>query len=168
MATPLLGEMEHTGRFLQRFWSSPEHKRELRLAAMWKYWADIVGADVAELAKPLGRNKSTLFLGVEDAVAMQEVSFHAPHILRAVNASLGETFFDKVRLDLIGAQTSLDAVAETLPSCCGAVSCLSSEIVAKPDNLGKVRNGFFGIPALERCYRAYVRFFDQPKDNLKK
>jgi hypothetical protein len=163
--------MEHVGELLRRFWSSPEHKRELRLAAMWKNWPEIVGADVAKLAKPLGRSKTTLLLGVEDAIAMQEVSFYAQHILRTVNASLGDFFFDKVRLDLIGTRTSLDAVTGTAPSCCGSrYGVVSSPLTVAgvmPDKLGKV-HGFCGMPTLERCYRAYVRLFDQLKDNSKK
>lgn len=159
--------MEHAGSFLQRFWSTPEHKRELRLAAMWKNWPDIVGTDVAELAKPLGHKRTTLLLGVEDAVAMQEASFHAPRILRSVNTSLGETFFDKVHLDLIGARTSLDAVARLLSGHRVAVSRSLAGNNATPGNLGKIGSDFFGLPTLERCYRAYVRLFDQPKDNRK-
>lgn len=151
--------MQRSGDILRRFWRDPEHQRGLRLAVLWTSWPVIVGPEAAELARPLGHNKTTLLLGVEDAVAMQEISFQTPRILQAANAFLGEPFFDKVRLDLLGGRTSLDAIAGSLLDRRKLAPLSPEGIGQKLQGLGNIRGGFSGIPALERCYRAYVRLY---------
>lgn len=157
--------MHSAGEIIQRIWSDPDHQRGLLLVSVWKSWPTIVGSDLSELVKPLGHKGGTLYLGVEDAVVMQEASFQSSHILRQVNAFLGETFFDKVRFDLIGGRTSLDEVADTLPGRFPDPSGLSMKSGIQPDNLGTIRPDFSGSPALARCYKTYVRHFKQLRDN---
>jgi hypothetical protein len=161
--------MEHAGDILRRFWRNPEYQRVLRLVALWDSWSEIVGPEVAELARPLGHNKTTLLLGVEDAVAMQEISFQTPDILRMVNASLGESVFDKVRLDLIGGRTSLDTIAASFPKRPGTSPLLSARNrLPPPVNLGALQDDFSKIPAVERCYKAYVRHYGQSHEHTSK
>lgn len=115
------------------------------------------------MAKPLGRNKSTLLLGVEDPMVMQELHFHSPAILVAVNSALGEKLFDKVRLDLLGGRSSLAAIAEGINA---ELAAGRREIArSSPEGYldlaisgsGQSEHRFAGVPALARCYRAYVR-----------
>jgi len=70
--------------------------------------------EIAGLAKPLGRNKQTLLLGVDDSMAMQEMHFLTQQVLQAVNNALGEVFFDKVHIDLLSGRSSLDSLQQSL------------------------------------------------------
>lgn len=159
--------MLHVGNLLQRFLSTPEHRRALQLVELWTTWDAVLAPDLAQLAKPLGHKDGTLFLGVEDAIAMQEVSLQIPAILHAVNAALGEPFFDKIRLDLLRGRTSLDAVAESF-STDGKEPSRPMHPGAKAlprdaREIGMLGRGFSRIPALERCYQAYVRLLKKNK-----
>ncbi|SDB35745.1 Protein of unknown function [Desulfonatronum thiosulfatophilum] len=152
---------------LHGLWSDPEHRRRLRLARMWTSWSKIVGDHVAELARPLGHNKTTLLLGVDDPMAMQEIHFQTSAILEAVNAALGEKCFDKVRLDLLNGRSPLDAIAQTLVR--GREVRSRSPRQAFDDagftagDLGHDAGSFSAVPALERCYRAYVRLVEETR-----
>ena len=160
---------------LHDFWNRSERRLQWRLAEIWSSWSTVVGTDIADLAKPLGRNKATLLLGAEDPMVMQEMHFHAPTILRAVNAALGEKVFDKVRLDLLGGRSSLVAVADAMVNdlCEGkkSASRFSPEIYAhagvRPERTSHLDKRFSDVPALERCYRAYVRSLEQVRSSNK-
>lgn len=159
--------MLHIGNLLQGFWSTPEHLRSLRLVAVWTAWDTIVAPDLAQLAKPLGHRDSTLFLGVEDAIAMQEVSFQTLDILHAVNTALGELYFDKIRLDLLRGRTSLDAVAKLVSvnreKARRPQHPEANALSRNPRQIGALPSGFSRIPAVERCYQAYVRSLKMDK-----
>lgn len=159
--------MLHIGNLLQGFWSTPKHRRALRLVALWTAWDAVVDPDLARLAKPLGHKDRTLFLGVEDAIAMQEVSLQTPDILHAVNTALGEPFFDKVRLDLLRGRTSLDAVAESVSvsreKAPRPIHSVANALSGDTREIGTLRPGFSRIPAVERCYQAYVRLLKKDK-----
>jgi len=153
----------HAGEILQDFWNHPDRQRHLRLAALWTSWPDIVGPEIAGLAKPLGRNKQTLLLGVDDSMAMQEMHFLTQQVLQAVNNALGEVFFDKVHIDLLSGRSSLDSLQQSLmrgrtPKERTSVRILQDAGVPV-QKLGRQIGNFSDIPALERCYEAYVRAF---------
>ncbi len=160
---------------LHDFWNKAERRLQWRLAEIWSSWPAVVGPDIADLAKPLGRNKATLLLGVEDPMVMQEMHFHAPTILRAVNSALGEKVFDKVRLDLLGGRSSLVAVADAMGNALRegkmTASRFSPEIYAEAgvrlEGTNHPGNRFSAVPALERCYRKYVRSLEQVKSRNK-
>ncbi|GAB6058452.1 DciA family protein [Desulfonatronum parangueonense] len=149
---------------LHGIWSDPDCRRRLRLARLWSSWSEIVGDHVAELAKPLGHNKTTLLLGVDDPMAMQEMHFQTPAILAAVNAALGEKYFDKVRLDLLNGRSPLDAIEQMLVRGREAGSRTPRQVLESAaldaGELGHDAGRFSTVPALERCYRAYVRLVE--------
>jgi hypothetical protein len=156
---------------LRDFWNSAERRLQWRLAEIWSSWPTVVGPEIADMAKPLGRNKTTLLLGVEDPMVMQEMHFHAPAILRAVNGALGEKVFDKVRLDLLGGRSSLVAVADAMGNALRqgrkTASRFSPQVYAqagvKLEETNHPDKRFSAVPALERCYRKYVRSLEQVK-----
>jgi len=160
---------------LHDFWSGPDRALQRRLAEIWSSWPRIVGQDIADLAKPLGRNKSTLLLGVEDPMVMQEMHFHAPTIMRDVNAALGEKVFDKVRLDLLGARSSLIAVADALEhelregrkTVSGSMPTAYEQAGVRLDDMNDAHGRFAAVPALERCYRSYVRLLEKMETQQK-
>ncbi|MBU1003213.1 MAG: DUF721 domain-containing protein [Proteobacteria bacterium] len=122
------------------------------LTRLWKHWEEVVGEHIAEVARPLGHRKTTLLVGVEDHMLMQELVYYSPAILEQVNAFLGMNFFDKVHVDLIGDHASLDA----LPESTRKAHPLEPK---KPDHLGGLLDKLDPDSPMARCYRAYVDYF---------
>ncbi|MBD5626603.1 MAG: DUF721 domain-containing protein [Desulfovibrio sp.] len=86
------------------------------LQNLWDNWEAALGAELAELARPLGhrdgRKKeesgshgpegvgAVLLLGAEDAMLLQELRFRAEEILARVNGFLGQAYFSEVLVQL--------------------------------------------------------------------
>ncbi|MFP4317010.1 MAG: DUF721 domain-containing protein [Desulfovibrionales bacterium] len=123
------------------------------LARLWKVWPEVVGPEVAELAKPIGHRKGRLILGAEDSIVLQEITYFGPQILERVNGFLGRKFFDKVSVELIRGRSPLDSIDvsprfEPLP-------------VPKPEHLGALIGAMDEDSPVARCYRAYVRMMQE-------
>ena len=104
--------MKKLSEGLSALLSRGEAGKRRRYYELWRDWPRAVGEDVAALCRPLGHRRGILIAGVEDTVAMQELSYATPEILARVNGYLGENCFDKVQFDLLGADSSgCDAVA---------------------------------------------------------
>jgi hypothetical protein len=121
-----------------------------------KKWAEIVGPETAELVKPLGRRNSTLILGAQDSIVIQEISFLSDRILELINAFCGSDFFDKVRVELLKGRAPLDKKL---------VKKTSSRMpVKKPENLGCLKKDMDHDSPVARCYAKYLQFFGQDQD----
>lgn len=85
------------------------------LQQLWDNWEAALGAELAELARPLGhrggRQKeegattsyeegAVLLLGAKDAMLLQELRFRGEEILARVNAFLGHAYFSEVQVSL--------------------------------------------------------------------
>ncbi|MDL2207517.1 DUF721 domain-containing protein, partial [Desulfovibrio sp. OttesenSCG-928-M16] len=46
---------------------------QARLVELWRHWEMVMGEMLAPLGRPLGHKDATLFIGAEDAMAMQEL-----------------------------------------------------------------------------------------------
>ncbi|BBD09609.1 DUF721 domain-containing protein [Desulfovibrio ferrophilus] len=122
------------------------------LTRLWKHWEEVVGDHIAEVARPLGHRKTTLLIGVEDHMLMQELVHYSPAILEQVNTFLGMNFFDKVHVDLIGDHVSLDALPENTRQ----AHPLEPQ---KPEQLGGLVGKLDPDSPMAKCYRAYVEYF---------
>jgi hypothetical protein len=101
------------------------------------------------MAKPLGRRKSHLIIGVTDSVAMQELRFYAQDILDRIAQFLDHQPFDNVAVELIKGRTCLDGVQVE-----------HSWIVPKPkipDHVGELGPYLPEGSAIRSCYEAYIR-----------
>jgi len=125
-----------------------------RLVGLWRNWAEVVGPEVAELARPLGHRKRILLVGAEDSLALQEVGYYSPEILERVNAFLGEESFDKVQADLLLGRAPLDTVGVAPP-------VHRMGLPPRPAELGGLGRLKQDDSAIGRCYRAYVRLFGE-------
>lgn len=72
-----------------------------RMAALWENWSQVLGEDLAGLAKPLAHKEGTLFLGARDSLEIQELSLSSCEILERVNNFLGFPHFSKIRVQLL-------------------------------------------------------------------
>ena len=102
--------MRKLDEVLNKLVSRPDFAPATRLAAILQCWREVVGEDMAGLARPLGHRGKTLLIGCEDPVIMQELSYMAPDILEMVNAKFNEQVFDNVQFDLLANKVPLDEV----------------------------------------------------------
>jgi hypothetical protein len=136
-------------RFLSR--SDPDGTH-YHLSRLWRHWPEVVGPDIAALARPVGRRGTTLLLGTEDHMVAQELTMYAPALLEQANAFLGMNFFDKVRVDLLGDHVSLDSIAPPEPS--------ALPRPGRPGRLGDLAGRLDPASPVARCYAAYLRSFE--------
>jgi hypothetical protein len=134
-----------------------DRKGSLALVRLWRGWAEVVGPEVAQLARPLGRRGSTLILRVDDALAAQELSLFAPQILARVNEFLAEEVFDKVHFELIGSKVPLDGHTQ-------AEEGPPPVRPKRPAGLGGLARTLKRDSPVGRCYRAYLRLFDAAEE----
>ena len=123
----------------------------LRLTQLWRDWSRVMGPELAELAFPLGRRRSTLVVGGSDNLALQELSFQTEEILERANAFMGEPFFDRVELQLGLGRVPLGLPAGIQPS---SRKRLEPE---KPVGLTGSFRDFDPDSALGRAYLACLR-----------
>lgn len=70
-----------------------------RLARLWSDWENVVGEEFAWV-EPLGHKNDILFLGVEDAMEIQEITMRSTEILRLVNAYMESEYFTRLKISL--------------------------------------------------------------------
>ncbi|WP_291320076.1 DUF721 domain-containing protein [Desulfonatronospira sp.] len=116
-------------------------------------WRRIVGAELADLASPVGRKKRTLILGAQDSIVIQEVTFQQEELLRRVNDFCGVVLFDNLRIELLKGRTPLDA-----PLVQNTGTGLEPR---RPKQLGGLLDAFPKGSAIARCYAKYVDFFNK-------
>ncbi len=117
-----------------------------------KNWETIVGQETADLVKPLGRKNSTLILGAQDSMVIQEFSFLSSQILELINSFCGSEFFDKVRVELLMGRTPLDRELVKKPR--------SRPPAKKPLKLGGLKEDLQINSPVGKCYAKYVKFFE--------
>ena len=126
----------------------------MRLTSLWPAWPEIMGPELAKLARPLGHKRRTLLIGCEDPYLMQELTLMAPRILHNVNGFLGQEFFDKVVCELLQGRAPLDGTRPQRPA-------RRRPQPIKPKNFGKLNEYFEKDSAVGKCYRAYAEMFAQ-------
>lgn len=74
-------------------------RERIRLAALWENWMQVMGEEFCWII-PLGNKAGTLFLGVENAMEIQEITLQSPQILERVNLFMGMEYFSQLRVTL--------------------------------------------------------------------
>ncbi|QJB56975.1 DUF721 domain-containing protein [Pseudodesulfovibrio sp. zrk46] len=139
-------------RSLPTFLNKLDTTGGLTLVQLWNAWDELMG-EMAPIARPLGHRGRKLILAAEDPMVMQEAQFLAPMILDTVNGYLGEEVFDKVTFELLNGRVPLDGVIRP-----EAVE--PPRKLKKPKDLGKLTQLLDTDTPLGRCYRAYMRMFE--------
>ena len=125
------------------------------LLRLWDMWDMVMGADLAEIALPLGHRDAVLIVGGEDHLVLQELTYAAPEMLERANAFMDQDFFQRIELQLLMSRTPLNRIQlEKYPV---------DPPASRPEPLG----GLFGLlnpkSPIGRCYAAYVRMFEPDK-----
>lgn len=81
---------------LEAMGGSPERAR---LAGLWRDWAEVMGEEFAWTI-PLGHQGGILFLGVEDAMEIQELGLQSALILERANAYMEREYFSRLRISI--------------------------------------------------------------------
>lgn len=127
----------------------------MRLAAMWGCWNMVMGPELASLAIPLGHRRTTLVIGGEDAMAVQELAMQKKEILERVNVFMDGQFFTKVQVEQTMGRLGLDrprpvvSLREPPPP------------LPRPANLGRLVGVLDPESAVGKCYAAYLAYFDR-------
>lgn len=129
-----------------------------RFRKLWRNWSRIVDEDIALTARPIGHRKRILILGVDDSMAMQNVTYSCPMILYQVNEYLGQAVFDKVIAELIRDRKTLDTIEKK-------VAPAPRIKPVRPQTLGSKRPNFEPGSAIAQCYDAYVNVFKTENDS---
>jgi hypothetical protein len=153
----MMKNMKAIAQALKTYVRSKDMQENLDIARLWQHWPEIVGSELSEMAKPLGRRKGNLVIGVTDSVAMQELRFYAQEILERVLEFLDQQPFDKVVVELIKGRTCLDGVRLE-----------HSWIKPEPELPEHIGELFPYLPkgsAIRSCYEAYVRAVKEAAQN---
>ncbi len=88
-------------------------------SAIWRVWADAVGAGIARRAEPMRLRGRTLVVAVSSAPWMQELSLLKRGIVTAVNERLPRPLLDDLHLVLTeGRNETIPARPRTRPAPC--------------------------------------------------
>ncbi|MBQ9536269.1 MAG: DUF721 domain-containing protein [Desulfovibrionaceae bacterium] len=83
---------------------------QARLVHLWENWKIVLGnEELAQFAIPLGHKKTTLKIGCENSMLLQEIRFLQNDILERVNAFLFRKYFTKLEVQLLSGEAHLTA-----------------------------------------------------------
>jgi hypothetical protein len=109
-------EPHAAGDALQRLLERLGLDRQLRTYRALMHWDEIVGAHLAQVARPLRIDAHTLWVAVKSHAWMQELTFHKRTILQRLNERVGEERFREVRFTVRAElPTAFQAADEATP-----------------------------------------------------
>lgn len=143
--------MKSLASALESFVSWKHLGREMDVARIWRNWPDIIGPRVAEMARPLGRRRTALIIGVEDSLVMQELTFFSEQIRERIGEFLGWQPFDKVKFELLEDRTPLNEVQLRHEA------RLPEQQLPEAEEIGSLLDVLPSDSKFRSCYEAYVR-----------
>ncbi len=133
-------------RYLQRI-GKPEI---VNLNRLWQHWDMVMGPDIAALAWPMGSKDTTLLLGGEDAMSMQDISYMHHEILERANAFMGCDYFTAIKVRLSLDKTPLHMAVQPRN--------LQRPILPEPAPLsGKYLSSIPANTSIGHCYALFVK-----------
>ncbi|MDD4952655.1 MAG: DUF721 domain-containing protein [Desulfovibrionaceae bacterium] len=149
---PKMSRTLRAGAALAGLLTSMDTKGRLALTGLWSSWDQVLGPEIAAMAKPLGRREKTLVLASDDPIVAQQLGYFSPQILERVNGFLGQEVFDKVVFELLNGRIPLDGARAVEVD-------RERKPLKRPDNLGKMAEELGRHGLVGGCYRAYVKLF---------
>jgi len=150
--------MKSVDTALSQYMRGERFRREMDIARLWRQWPELIGEELANMVKPLGRQGSTLILGVEDNLLMQEMVYNSETLLEAISQFLGWNPFDNIKYKLLQNKTALDEVSLEREN-------LGSRLGHLPDSeqVGALLDVLPEDTPFGRCYRAYIALHRQKR-----
>lgn len=130
-------------------------KAYARLTLLWDHWDMVMGEDLSSLAIPLGHKKDVLIIAAEDSMAAQDIAMQADEVLLRVNAFMNESYFSRIKVELVMGRTDLSRNA---PHTRTPPPLLKPQ---KPDQLGNLVGMLDPESPVTKCYEAYCRYFSR-------
>lgn len=90
-------ELQSVGGALQSLLQKLGLERQLRTYDALAHWSDIVGKQIAQVARPLRLDADTLWVAVKSHTWAQELNFQKGTILQRLNERAGEERFKAIR-----------------------------------------------------------------------
>ncbi len=90
-------EMRAAGDALQNLLERLGISEQLRTYSALIHWDEVVGAQLAQVARPLRLDADTLWVAVKSHAWMQELTFHKRMILQRLNERIGAERFREIR-----------------------------------------------------------------------
>ncbi|GIV07561.1 MAG: hypothetical protein KatS3mg017_0763 [Fimbriimonadales bacterium] len=90
-------ELQSVGDALQRLMRQLGLEHQFRTYDALAHWSDIVGKQVAQVARPLRLDADTLWIAVKSHAWAQELNFQKGTILKRLNERVGEERFKELR-----------------------------------------------------------------------
>jgi hypothetical protein len=151
--------MKSVDTALSQYMRSERFRREMAIARLWRQWPELIGEELANMVKPLGRQGNTLILGVEDNLLMQEMVYNSDTLLEAISQFLGWNPFDNIKYKLLQNRTALDEVRLEREE-------YGSQLGQLPDSnqLGALLEVLPEDTPFGRCYRAYIALHRQKRE----
>lgn len=143
--------MKPVASALDSFVSWKQLGREMDVARIWRSWPEIIGPRLAEMARPLGRRRGALIIGVEDSLVMQELTFFSEQIRERVGDFLGWQPFDKVKFELLEDRTPLNEVQVRHEA------RLPEQHLPEEGEVGALLDVLPSDTTFRSCYEAYLR-----------
>lgn len=139
---------------LSVFFKENNSEAQHALYGLWQNWTKILGEELAELGVPLGHKESTLIIGADDNMAMQELSMQSIEILERVNDHMRSNFFRKVSVVLMQGRRNL---AQQRPK--RSIEPLQPPMPTRPLRLGALQGKLDPASPVAACYEAYLAMF---------
>lgn len=90
-------ELQPVGGALQQLLRQLGLERQFRTYDALAHWSDIVGKQIAQVARPLRLDADTLWVAVKSHAWAQELNFQKRTILQRLNERAGEERFKEIR-----------------------------------------------------------------------
>ncbi len=152
----LFGKAEEITNVIERYLHRLGKPEQIILTRLWQHWDMVMGPEIAALAWPLGHKEGTLFVGGEDAMSVQELTYMHDEIIERANTFMDSNFFVSVKVRLSLDKTPLDAASH----------------IPKPQrkhvSFGKTLSGKYlknmdPDSAVAQCYARFVTFNNERK-----
>jgi hypothetical protein len=104
------GKVSHVSEVMEALFAGLGRPYQGRLNMLWRQWDEILGEEIALLGRPMGQKDGVLFIGADDAAALQELALRGEEILEKVNGFMREDFFREVGARLAQGRADLSGL----------------------------------------------------------
>jgi hypothetical protein len=157
-------EMQSVGGALKSLLQKLGLERQFRTYDALAHWSDIVGKQVAQVARPLRLDADTLWVAVKSHTWAQELNFQKGTILRRLNERAGEERFKEIRFVVRAnlprgafASGDADATGAVFVASAGAPTLSETELIPIESSLATVSDPVLR-DALKRAQMASLRY----------